>query len=74
MYYCYIKRSENVLEIIRVIHLTSPGIRKIMSYATRRNAVVYDAHESHWDNAVAFNLYPCIEFDGREFITIHEPD
>ena len=74
MYYCYIKRSGNVLEVIRVTHFTSLGIRKIMSYAIRRNAVVYDSHESHWDNAVAFDLYPCIEFDGNEFITIHEPD
>jgi len=74
MYYCCIKRSGNILKVIRMIYLTSTDITAVMSYAIRRDAQVYDAHESLWDNAIAFDLCPCVEYNGKRFITIHEPD
>ena len=74
MRYATIRRKENVMSVIRMVHHTSHVMIEVTRYATRRDAQVYEAHESEWDNAVSFNLYPCIEYDGIEFITIHEPD
>ncbi len=67
------KENGNVMSIIRLDFLSS-GIVDVMDYAIRKNAEVYSARESDWDNAIAFDLCPCVEYNGKEFITIHEPD
>jgi hypothetical protein len=63
----------NITAVIRANFTSTSLLQDIVAYATVRDETAYGAEESHWDMAVAFDLYPCVEFDGKEFITIHEP-
>ena len=75
MQYFYIKpEGGKVAAVIRANFTSTSLLHDIVNYSVLRGMLAYGADESHWDNAVAFDLYPCIEFDGKEFITIHEPD
>lgn len=84
MNYFYTKSNEDdtligsrnrgvILAVIRANFTSTSLFHDIVQYAVLRDSVAYGADEIHWDNAVAFNLCPCIEFDGKEFTTIHEP-
>ena len=75
MHYFYTKlRGGDITEVIRANFSNSTLLHDIANYAILRGSDAYGGIESNWDTAVAFNLCPCIEFDGREFMTIHEPN
>ena len=62
----------DITTIIRANFTSTSLLSDIANYAILRGWTAYGADEAYWDTAVAFNLYPCIEFNGKEFITIHE--
>ena len=83
MFYCHLRskdgygnndRNGNILMIVRMVDLMIPTVETIRRYAVSNNAQIFDALESHWDTAVAFDLYPCVEYDDGKLITIRGPD
>lgn len=76
MNYFYLKPrfiEGDMMTVIRANFTSTSLLSDIENYALLRGAIAYGGQESDWDTAVAFELCSCIEFDGKEFNTIHKP-
>ncbi len=72
MHYFYTKLEDGDITAVNRANNTSTSLLSdINNYAVLRGTTAYGADEAHWDTAVAFDLCPCVEFDGKYFITIH---